>query len=277
MSWIVFAEFPLAEDLSQINKALNHHNIPHRFTEEQGRQRLWLPGQHFVEPVKEIIHAVKAQGYRVPESVEESGHSTVSMSSVSFLPILLTRPITLLLIIMGVLGYLVIFFSLAKMHYWLALKPDLMEQGQLWRLITPIFLHYSLMHVVFNCLWIWELGKRLELVMGSLALLGLSLVTAVVSNFAQYWIAGSVEIGGLSGVVYAFFGCAFVLQYFRPSAGLNMPKGFYAVIFGFLLAGFTGIFEVIFGINMANWCHLFGLISGLVCALVLVLLQKHKE
>ena len=276
MSWIVFAEFPLAEDLSQINKALNHHNIPHRFTEEQGQQRLWLPGQQFVEPVNEIIHAVRDQGYRAPEQVEEGTQTRMGMSTVSVTSVLLMHPMAVLLIALSVIGYLVVFFQLSWAENLLRFHPVLLEQGQIWRILTPVFLHFSLMHVVFNSLWLWEVGKRLELVTSSMFLLLLSVVSGVISNYAQYLFGGSINFGGASGVVYAFFGCAFVLQKFRPVPELAMPRGFYVAMFVFLLAGFTGIFEMLFGINMANWCHLFGAISGALFGFAYVIARREK-
>ena len=42
-----------------------------------------------------------------------------------------------------------------------------------WRFITPTLLHFSWMHLVFNCLWIWEFGRRIEGVVGFNEFVGL--------------------------------------------------------------------------------------------------------
>ena len=43
--------------------------------------------------------------------------------------------------------------------------------NQYWRLITPIFLHFGMLHFVFNSLWLSMLGSRIEQSMGSLHLI----------------------------------------------------------------------------------------------------------
>ena len=70
-----------------------------------------------------------------------------------------------------------------------------------WRFVTPTLLHFSWMHVVFNCLWIWEFGRRIEASLGSLNLMGLYLTSAVFSNSLQYFASGPSIFGGMSGVV----------------------------------------------------------------------------
>src|SRR5690606_17148635 len=81
----------------------------------------------------------------------------------------------------------------------LAASPDL---GQWWRLVSPIFMHFGIMHLAFNALWYWELGRRIELRSGSFWLLGLTLLFALVSNYAQWVFSGPTALfGGLSGLL----------------------------------------------------------------------------
>ena len=74
--------------------------------------------------------------------------------------------------------------------------------GQYWRLVTPVFLHFGWLHIAFNCLWLWELGGRVERVMGHVNMLLLFLAIAVVSNVCQFVFGGAGLFGGMSGVVY---------------------------------------------------------------------------
>jgi GlpG protein len=37
-----------------------------------------------------------------------------------------------------------------------------------WRLLTPTLIHFGWLHVVFNCLWLWEFGQRIEHRLGAI-------------------------------------------------------------------------------------------------------------
>jgi GlpG protein len=125
-----------------------------------------------------------------------------------------------------------------------------------YRLITPAFLHFGIMHIAFN-LVMWEaLARPIEKVLGPGKLLVLSLVVAAFSNLLQYMALANGVFGGLSGVVYGVIGYLGVISK-RPDApqALGFPAGLLAVSVIFILFGFfTG--------GIANFCHLGGLAVG---------------
>ena len=143
-----------------------------------------------------------------------------------------------------------------------------LADGQYWRLITPIFLHFGLMHLVFNCLWLAMLGARIERVYGSLHLVLLVLATGAVSNMIQYGWQGSGNFGGMSGVVYALLGYIWIKGRFVPQPLLQLPPGILGFMLVWLLVGMTGILEVVLGVGVANGAHVGGLLIGMLLGLV---------
>ena len=76
---------------------------------------------------------------------------------------------------------------------------DTLRSGEWWRLVTPIFLHGSPMHLLFNMLILWDFGRQLERYLRPLRYLALVLGLAVVSNLVQYAFEGPSI--GMSGVL----------------------------------------------------------------------------
>nr|WP_213996935.1 rhomboid family intramembrane serine protease GlpG [Arsukibacterium sp.] len=140
---------------------------------------------------------------------------------------------------------------------------QLTEPQQLWRWFTPALLHFSVTHLVFNLLWWLLLGAAVERRFGSVYLLNFMVVTAVMSNAAQYFLVGT-NFGGLSGVVYALFGFCWLNQkrYPQPRPLISDALAVFMVVW--LILGFADVLWV----SMANWAHLAGLLSGLIMALL---------
>ena len=63
---------------------------------------------------------------------------------------------------------------------------DSLAAGQWWRLVTPMLIHFGILHLAMNGMWYWELGRRIESRQGSINLIGLTLLFSLVSNYAQY-------------------------------------------------------------------------------------------
>jgi GlpG protein len=130
-------------------------------------------------------------------------------------------------------------------------------RGEVWRLVTPIFVHYSILHILFNMWWLLDLGSSIEGRIGALRFTALVLLTAVFSNVAQYVVAGSPFFGGMSGVLYALFGYVWVRGRLNPTSGLAMPPNTAAILLVWMGLGFAGLVG-----NVANYAHLGGLVSG---------------
>ena len=139
-----------------------------------------------------------------------------------------------------------------------------------YRLITPAFIHFSMLHIVFNTLWWWQLGGEIEAKLGKGSLLHVFLLTALISNLGQFLVAGP-NFGGLSGVVYGLFGYVWWLGWLKPDIGLGLPKALIGFLLFWLALGFFDVLPV----DMANTAHLLGLITG--CLLAFFKAQKNAK
>ena len=142
------------------------------------------------------------------------------------------------------------------------------ESGQYWRLLTPMFLHFGLLHIVFNLLWVWEVGRRIELVNGSLVLLLVTLVSSLLANFMQYYLYGPSFFGGMSGVVFGFLGYSLVWSRMVPRRTTGLPPGLYIFMLVYLAVGFTGAIDLLGLGSLANGAHLGGLVGGVLIGVV---------
>jgi len=93
------------------------------------------------------------------------------------------------------------------------------RHGEVWRLFTPMFVHFGLPHLLFNMLWLLDLGTMIERRQGARMLLALVLVIAALSNFGQY-LMGGPRFGGMSGVVYGLIGYIWLRGKFDLTSGL---------------------------------------------------------
>ena len=168
--------------------------------------------------------------------------------------------------------------------------PEILH-GEIWRLVTPIFIHapllggFGFLHLLFNMLWLRDLGGLVENRQGTGRLLLLVLVLAVISNAFQYfvgptllWISsgnvpsalgqllrmfgeslGGVSFYGMSGVNYGLLGYIWIRGRCDPGSGLFL----HPQTVGFMLIWFVLCFTPILP-GVANGAHMGGLLAGML-------------
>jgi GlpG protein len=153
-------------------------------------------------------------------------------------------------------------------YEWLWLQD--VQQGQVWRLATPIFLHFGLVHLLFNMVVLWQFGALIEERRGAWRYLALILVTAVASNIAQYyltitWEDGALSVhsnpafGGMSGVLYGLFGYLWMKSRYEPALGLTLNPRIVVLLIAWLFVCMSGVMGPV-----ANTAHVAGLLVGVV-------------
>ena len=154
-----------------------------------------------------------------------------------------------------------------------SLKAPLFEkvrEEQVWRFFSPAFLHKDFLHLLFNMLWLWILGRPIEERIRKYRYLVLILSIAFVSNICQYLVSGPNFLG-YSGVVMGMVGFIWVRQKIAPWEGYVLQKTTYlflgAYVFLMLMLSLVTFFSRVMGsslfaVNIANTAHIVGALVG---------------
>lgn len=140
--------------------------------------------------------------------------------------------------------------------FWSNKLPEIFS-GQIWRLITPIFLHFNFLHIFFNMWWLKDLGNIIEYKQGKKFFAFLLLSIALASNLSQFFMSGPM-FGGMSGVIYGLFGYIWIRGKFDPSSGYYIDQSTVYILIGWLFLCMTGLLGPI-----ANTAHVAGLLAGM--------------
>ena len=159
-------------------------------------------------------------------------------------------------------------YELGPEGFYFSSQLEEIRQGQLWRLITPIFLHFSILHILFNMMWLRDLGGMVESRKGWPYLIALVVAIAIPSNLAQFAYSGPL-FGGMSGVVYGLLGYVWMKSRFDPFSGFYLCSSTVStslIWFALCLGGYVG--------HIANVVHAVGLGMGLACGLISAKLRR---
>lgn len=280
MNWIVVKKFPLTTDLTHITGFLRERAIQHHIYEEAGEQVIAVMDPRMVAPIAQFLNDV-AQGRLVISQDESAQPLTENVHTLSFINQLKLTPINALFILLSAIGALIVAIDPEhRIVRWLSFQDlsqysfitlsESLSTGQIWRFLTPAFLHFGFLHLLFNSLWMWDLGRRLELLLGKRNFILFFIFTAAVSNFAQYRWAADTLFGGMSGVVYGLIGFIIVSHKLAPNKLTAVPVSILGFMLFWLVLCMTGVIDYFVGGGVANAAHVGGLLAGAAFAAVTV-------
>ncbi|WP_395593605.1 rhomboid family intramembrane serine protease [Pseudomonas sp. B26140] len=286
MSSVAVLRLPLAVDLSGFVTLLQRMQVPHRVSEEAGEQVLWAPAE-ISDDVRLLYERFPAgdpdqqldipvtQTFKRPGFAEQLKHAKA------------TGFILLLSLIVGGLTFLgenletlrwLTFLDFRVIGEYIHFTPlaDSLAAGQWWRLVTPMLIHFGILHLAMNGMWYWELGRRIESRQGSINLIGLTLLFSLVSNYAQFVWSGATLFGGLSGVLYGLLGHCWIFQLLAPNPAYRLPRGVLVMMLVWLVVCMSGLISMIGFGEIANAAHVSGLLIGCFTGLLGGLYNRRK-
>jgi GlpG protein len=273
----------IGDDLAPFSIYLWQQRIAHRIYEEHGSQVLEVGDPAAAARVREDYAAWRdgrLQLQVLPRTTRHGDRLAVVVGTFMRYPILCGMLVAAVLCLPAT-------FPLADDRFgpvlpWLTIVPidmatanghaagallTVLGAGQWWRLITPIFVHFSVVHLLFNVAIVVEFGRRIERSAGSLCLALTTLAIGVASNVVQFLAVGAALFGGLSGIAYGLFGYVVVRGRFDAARDWHVNRAFIVVMVLLLVLMSSGITEW-FGLYIANAAHWTGLaVGGLLAVL----------
>ncbi len=135
--------------------------------------------------------------------------------------------------------------------------------GQWWRLLTCMFLHFGVVHLAFNMWVLWDAGQLVERLVGNVGFLLMYLIAGLAGSLASVYWNPHVISAGASGAVFGVFGALLgFLLWRRDSIPLETFKGLRNSALTFL------VFNLILGMQVKGIdlaAHVGGLVAGFVC------------
>jgi len=288
MSVVEVLRLPISVDLAGFVALLKRMQVPHRVSEEAGEQVLWAPS----EIAGDVRRLYEQFPLGDPDNQIPIAERPAAMGRPGFAQQLKASPATavilLICIIVAVITQLgdnlstlsaltFVGFNIHGQYVEFTPLSQSLASGQWWRLITPMFIHFGVLHIAMTGMWFWELGRRVEIRQGSINLVGLSLLFSLVSNFAQYLFGGPSLFGGLSGVLYGLLGHVWIYQVMAPNPVYHLPKGVLVMMLVWLALCLSGLVSMIGFGEIANAAHVGGLLIGCLTGLLGGLWASRKQ
>lgn len=205
---------------------------------------------------------------KITSDINRKNESDAKMNEDVFKP---KKPIvTYVLIAINVLVFLLSLFNdniiqmLAVNRFYIA------DLGQYYRLITGIFLHAGIVHLVFNMYALYVIGMQLESFLGKWKYLIVYLLSGLAGSMLSIFFSNSLSVGA-SGAIFGLLGSLLYFGYhYRVYLDSVVKSQIIPLIIVNLLIGFA-----FSGID--NWAHVGGLVGGLLATMAVGVKYKSSK
>ena len=180
----------------------------------------------------------------------------------------LAAPATMALIAINVVIYMItatqgggINFPGGKLFYDWVLQGYAVSNGDWWRLMTAMFLHGSLLHLLFNMFALFWLGTIVEQALGTPRFLLVYFVSGLAGSAGALWLSSAAAVTvGASGAIFGLIGALLILEYLATGSLMGQAMVLILVNLAMTFA--------IPGISIGG--HIGGLAAGIIATFALL-------
>ena len=152
----------------------------------------------------------------------------------------------------------------------LAVNRGYVVNGEYYRLITGIFMHGGILHLLFNMYALYIIGMQLESFVGKVKYLTIYLLSGLAGSMLSIFFSSGYSVGA-SGAIFGLMGALLYFGYhYRAYLGTTLKSQIIPLIVLNLLLGFT-----MSGID--NWAHIGGLIGGVLATMAVGIKYKSTK
>jgi membrane associated rhomboid family serine protease len=164
----------------------------------------------------------------------------------------------------------VAYYLVPELQAALALDKGAVLAGEYWRLMTAVFAHAGVLHLLFNMYALFIVGPYVELLYGRFLYLTFYLLCGLAGSVASFLFLPNPSVGA-SGAIFGMFGLLAVANYVhKPALGRQaraLTGQIVMLIAINLIIGFGG---GAFGVAVDNFAHIGGLLAGAWLGLTVV-------
>jgi len=227
----------------------------------------WIPSKRTssgagTDGIAGVRRAPEAVAGLLPEDVKE--HPAVRNALVGWKQWEKGAPLTATLVTVNVLAFVMQVLTNGGLMAFGMKSNEAIAAGQLYRLVTPIFLHGGIGHLLVNSYALWQVGPMVERVSGPDRYMALYLVSGVAGNVASFAFSKNPSVGA-SGAIFGVLGGLTVFLFRHKNV---LPKGEAMFSTVWQLAALNLLMGSAGG-RVDNWGHIGGLVGGTTTAYLL--------
>ncbi|MBF0787434.1 MULTISPECIES: rhomboid family intramembrane serine protease [unclassified Streptococcus] len=138
-----------------------------------------------------------------------------------------------------------------------------LDPSQLWRLVSPIFIHIGWEHFFFNSMTLYVFGYQLEEIFGSQRFFVLYFLSGIMGNIFTLFLTPDAVAAGASTSLFGLFGAMIVLRYYSSNSYLQLlGQRYIALLLINLILGF-------FNPEISLVGHIGGVVGGALAGVFL--------